>query len=255
MNVASLRELTRGSDDWSQALAWSSLHFDRALLFLGDASAPLVSHARFWSWVVRGDVRGVAVRFDGVPVPVVSAAGDDAACAELIAASAVPGATLVTHETQWLPSTLASRPSTHSRWLDAACRRVPPRAEVCRVEESGELASFQEANGMRHWHPEMLQFGHCFGVRENSGALVSVGGVSFSVPGQSYAQLGGLLTAKQARGRGYASAVIEAIRTSLADAGVTRCGLFADPNDDAVSAFYAARGFESRGRFRFSSLS
>jgi len=255
MNTACVRELTRGSNDWVDALAWSSRHFDRSLLFLGDASDPLASHARFWSSVVRGTVRGVAVRFEGLPVPVVSAAGDDSALPALVAAASISGAVLVTHETQWLPSELAARPATRHRWLDAACLRVPPREEVCRIEAASELAEFQAAHGAQRWHPEMVRFGHCFGIREPSGALVSVGGISFSVPGQSYAQLGGLFTAKHARGRGYASAVIDAIRTSLADAHVVRCGLFADSLDTAASSFYATRGFESRGAFRFAPIS
>jgi len=255
MDQVAVVELVRGSVAWNQALAWAALHFDRSLLFLGDAGAPLAQRARFWSAAVHGVVRGVAVRFEGESAPIVSAAGDDAACPALIAAAAKPaGALLATHETQWLPLQYTSEPAGYRYWLDAASRRAPPYARVHPVGDPLELATFQLEHGLPHWHAEMLQYGHCFGVRDRAGALVSVGGVDFMVSQSSYAQLGGLATAKSARGRGYRSSVIEAIRSSLADAGIARCGLFVDAQDMTQRGFYAVRGFELRGKFRFSPL-
>jgi GNAT superfamily N-acetyltransferase len=214
-------------------------------------SEPLVHHASFWCCAPGDEVRGVSVRFEGARTPMVSVAGDDDSCRGLLAVCADFGpATLVTHEAQWLPTSVAATPSTRQRWLVARCKRSPPSPQSCRIGDADELALFQARYGTPHWHPEMLQFGHCFGVRDRAGELVSVGGVTFCLPTQAYAQIGGLLTAKPARGQGYAGILVESIISSLADAGILHCGMLVDEEDRAAIEFCAKRGFASRSRFR-----
>ena len=256
MRVRGPQEVTNGSFAWDQTLAWARTHFGRSLLFLGDASEALSRHARFWSWIENNAVRGLAVRFQGFHLPVVSSAAENAdICGALIeVASASAEALLVTHEEQPLPAQREAEPATYEPWLDAMCSRIPIHSGVCSIHDTGELARFYATQGVHYWHPDMLKFGHCFGVRGSCGSLVSAGGVNFVLSDRSYAQIGALVTAEHARRHSYATAVLTAVRDSLARAGVDRCGLFADASDPTLPRFYAMRGFRVRGRLRFSRL-
>jgi GNAT superfamily N-acetyltransferase len=251
------RELTPGSQDWCEALAWASRHFDRSVLILGDMTAPLRPHTRLWSCADAAAVAvGVAVRFEGFASPVVScAAEDEDSCGALVDAARLAGpGMLVTHESQPLPAPLMRTHADHDPWLTGVCEPLPAPSNICPLEDPAELESFYAGQDMHYWHCDMLQFGHWFGVRDASGTLICAGGVNFVVPEHSYAQLGGLATAAHARGRSHATAVLDAIRSSLAQAGIARCGLFADSSDPRLPGFYVARGFAAHSRFRFTPL-
>jgi ribosomal protein S18 acetylase RimI-like enzyme len=113
--------------------------------------------------------------------------------------------------------------------------------------------AFYAQHGMQHVHAEMLALGHAYGIRDEAGHLTCAGGLHFAIVDR-YAQLGGLVTVPHARGRSCATRVLEAICSSLAAAGVQRCGLFADGDNPALLRFYAARGYRTHGRFAFRTL-
>jgi GNAT superfamily N-acetyltransferase len=252
-----LHALTLGTPAFAAARAYASRHFDRALLFLGDSSSALAHHSRFLCATHAGEVRGVAVRFEGFAVPTVSCAADGGdVCSALIEAARPPAnCTLVTHEAQPLTAAMASLPGVTDTWLDGPCPPLIKPAGVCQLDDADELLAFCAKHGARYVLPEMLALGHAQGARDAHGELVAIGLLQFALADRGYAQLGGFLTAPHARGRGHATRILAAIRCSLAAAGVAHCGLFADASDPTLPEFYAARGFHHRGRFHFRELS
>jgi hypothetical protein len=258
MSYSEIRKLTPGTPEWGSAVAWASKQFDKALLFLGDTTKPLLAHAKFWCQRDARDQRigGVAVCFRGFRSLLISVAADDTgSCLALIdAAVSSRPATLVTHESQLLPASIVTAHADNDPWLDAVCCAALDHASIVALDDARELAWFYAAEGVQAWHPAMLEFGHCYGVRDAAGALIAAGGLNFVLPEHGYAQLGGLVTAKRARGQGHATRILSAIQGSLARAGIARCGLFADAADPTLPSFYTARGFAARGRFRFTPL-
>jgi hypothetical protein len=59
-----------------------------------------------------------------------------------------------------------------------------------------------------------------------------------------------MVTAPAARGRSCVSAILRAIESILARAGIAGCGLFADAGDPTLAVF-VLRGFVLRGGFPF----
>lgn len=251
-----LHTLTGSTPTLAVARAYASRHFDRALLFLANSSAALAHHSRFFCATDAGEVRGVAVRFEGFAVPTVSCAADGGdACAALVELARPPAAcTVVTHEAQPLTAAMESLPAVTDTWLDSPCAPLTRPAGVCQLDAADELLAFCRKHGARYVLPEMLALGHAHGARDAHGELVAIGLLQFALADRNYAQLGGFLTAPHARARGHATRILAAIRGSLAAAGVAHCGLFADAPDPTLPAFYAARGFHHRGRFHFREL-
>ena len=247
-------EIQPGSAELERACAWAEAHFEHALLFLADVRGPLARHARFFSAERDAGTCGVAVRFEAFGTPTLACASRDAeACAALIQAGRSPECILITHEHQPLPAAISVLPTSMDTWLTRACapQAVPPG--VSRVADASALAELYAEQGAHYFHPDMLQLGHWYGARSEAGKLISAGGLHFLIADR-YAQLGGLFTAEHARGRAWATRILAAISSSLAEAGVPRCGLFADGSDPSLPAFYAARGFQVQGRFAFRTL-
>ena len=121
---------------------------------------------------------------------------------------------------------------------------------VVPLDDANEVQDFYKRQRLHFWTPRMLSFGHAFGIRSD-GELVSAAGVNFVLGRHSYAQIGSIATDARYRGRGIASACIHAAVSSLHHAGIVRCGLFANSDDELLLAFYAKRGFRDSGCYHF----
>jgi len=255
MSPLSVHELQPGTARFDAGCAWAVAHGDEALLFLADLASPLRQHAVFFGAFRGEQVCAVGVRFHALaPATFSCAAQDRESCAALIDAGVQSELVLVTHAQQVLPGHLQALPADVDTWLTGECQRTARAPEVGALVDAAELASFYALHGMRHFHPDMLRFGHYFGVRDDAGALLCAGGVQFVIAALGYAQVGGLVTAPHARGRALATRVLAGISGSLAADGVQHCGLFADAAAPHLTAFYAARGFRVRGSFAFRTL-
>ena len=249
-----MHEIQAGSVEFEAADAWARAHFEAALLYLADSSGPLAAHARLFSATRGTRTCGVAVRFEAFDTPSLSCAAQDVqACEALLETARTPHSVLITHEQQPLPRAIAALPAAMDTWLTRPCTPQPMPPGVCGLTQAAELTAFYDAQRAQYFHPDMLQLGHGFGVRSEAGGLISAGGLHFTIADR-YAQLGGLFTAEPARGRGLGTRILTAIGSSLATAGVQRCGLFADGSDPTLPAFYATRGFTLQGRFAFRTL-
>lgn len=235
-------------------LDWASARLDRALMILGDATEPLRPFSRHWVALddASSSPHGLAARFEGFVQPLVSVVADaESACDALLRQALAPGpATVVTGVRQRLPAGLASAPSTTDPWLVGPCRAEEVAEGVEPLRDEDELRAFYAEQGMHYWSPAMLRNGHAFGIRA-TGRLVCAVIVNFILSEHRYAQVGALATHPDFRGRSFATRVLSAARSSLAQAGIRECGVLADANDPALTAFYARLGFSERGGFRF----
>jgi GNAT superfamily N-acetyltransferase len=234
-------------------LDWVSARFDRALMILGDATEPLRPFTRHW--VAFDDTSsspvGLAARFEGF-APLVSVVADAASASDALLrhALAFGRATIVAGVRQTLPAELAFASSTTDPWLVGPCSQDPIAEGVVPLREEGELRAFYAEQDMRYWSPAMLRNGHAFGIRAD-GRLVCAVIVNFILHEYRYAQIGALATHPDFRGRSFATRVLSAARSSLAEAGIRECGVLADAKDPELAAFYARLGFAERGAFRF----
>lgn len=247
--------LPETDEERTAAFRWAEARLERSLLVLGDLTIPLRRRARHF--VCRsagsGELRGLAVRFDGFSTAVASLVADDEEAARaLIGRLRTPGAVLVLSAEQ--PAPELGPAASADPWMTAPTADVqvrPPHDRAEPIEDAFEMADLLRRANMSFWCPEMLHFGHAFGVRDGTGRLVAAAGVNFVLEGLAYAQLGPLVTDPSARGRSLGSQSLAAVRSSLARAGVTRCGLFAEGGVPDLVAYYERRGFVRSGEFRF----
>jgi GNAT superfamily N-acetyltransferase len=238
-----------------QVRRWAEARFDRALLILGDSTEPLLPHSSFWAVFERTSEvpLGLAVRFDGFENPVVSVAADSPQAFSQLLDVTCRGRTILALSTkQRLPSGFQAGLNTVDAWLVATCmQEADTGADVEPLHDEIELGDFYAEQDMRFWCQSMFRAGHAFGIRGLDRKLICAGGVNFILPSLGYAQIGALATHPSYRGRSYASRVLTAIRSSLAQTGIRFCGLFADAYDPQLPFFYSKRGFSERGGFRF----
>jgi ribosomal protein S18 acetylase RimI-like enzyme len=235
--------------------AWARSRFDEALLVLADLTSQLRPLARHWIAYGAGShlLKGVAVCFEGFGQPVASiAAEDEDAFAALFrqVQGSVPTLLFVNRQ-QPMPANIGLNMESTDAWLISPC--VPHRAqldsEVELLEDANEVQDFMERMGMHFWNPAMQWFGHAFGIRSAQRDLVCAGCLNFLLSEEKYAQIGPVATDLTQRRRSMGTRVLEAIRASLAAAGVRECGVFASESDAQLIDFYRRRGFARRGQF------
>jgi ribosomal protein S18 acetylase RimI-like enzyme len=96
--------------------------------------------------------------------------------------------------------------------------------------------------------PRTVELGRYVGIRE-SGVLVAMAGERLRPPG--WTEISAVCTAPEARGRGYARALVHAVLRGIADRGELPFLHVAADNAGAIR-LYRQLGFEPRRRMRFS---
>jgi GNAT superfamily N-acetyltransferase len=243
--VAPLPEL--GGD----ALQWADRHFDAAVLIHGDAAEPLVRRSAFW--VARGPDRvlGLASRFEGFEMPAVAACAETGEALEALVRRAAPDRPFLLGLSEDQPWTPGRRVAATDPWMIAPCARLGGGGSAERIDDGAEIADFFGRQGAAFWSDASHRAGDCFGVRDEAGALVSAGALSFLVERHSYGHIGPVVTRRDCRGRGYAGRILASLARRISELGAERCGLFADAADLGLPSLYARYGFERSGGFRF----
>lgn len=118
-----------------------------------------------------------------------------------------------------------------------------PDPRVERLSDYDELARFSE-RAISRVH---FECGPYFGVRDDSGKLISIGGVQLVT--DTVAQLGGIATSAEARRQGLARAVTSELIRTLEEKGRSIVLHVRVDNHSAIR-LYAALGFRGRRRIR-----
>ncbi|MEU1708748.1 GNAT family N-acetyltransferase [Streptomyces sp. NPDC005706] len=135
----------------------------------------------------------------------------------------------------------------------ASGRSAPPRPETgAEVLELGpdsvpEMLSLVERTRPGPFRPRTPELGTYLGIRDN-GRLVAMAGERLRPPG--WTEISAVCTAPEARGRGHAARLIEALVARVVERGERPFLHVAEANTGAI-ALYERLGFTSRGRVTF----
>jgi len=147
----------------------------------------------------------------------------------------------------WFDST-GDRKSMLRMWLaDAECAAAARTAAV-RVDsaDAPRLAALYAHGGPftpDAFMPEQVAQGVFFGVEDDAGALVAVGGTHLWDAGERIAAIGNMYTHPAHRGRGLAALVLAAIVRTLLGAGVATIVLNVNQHNPAAQRLYTRFGF------------
>lgn len=238
----------------SSAQAYLDGRFSRALLVLGDLTSPLRPLTEYWVGKENGRVSGVAALFRGFRVPMLSLVTDREEAAISLVQTArrnVNGKQLIAVHADESWSKFLSGVRQTDLWMTCETGQTDdlPK-DVVPLHSIEELQAFYARQKLHFWAPAMLKFGHAFGIR-SGGELVSAAGINFVLDHHTYAQIGSIATDARYRCRGFASTCIRAVLKSLHQAGIYRCGLFADSQSSRLLQFYSNRNFRENGRYEF----
>jgi len=230
--------------------------FPASMLILADMEPPLASLTTLFVHQSTTPP-SVGALFSGFEIPCLALVGDGPTGLEDIWQSAQEwaetGATTVLYESQLVPPSLRGRQKSTDTWMAAELLpsiSIDSVKDVEPISDTGELLAFYKICGMSYWTPEMLRFGHYWGIRKRRD-LVAVAGVDFILAEPSYAQLANVATHPDHRRMGLATTCIQACLASLSQAGVSRCGLFVEATNVIAIRLYERLGLRITGYFDF----
>lgn len=248
-DVAQIRELLQRDAIWS-------------VYALGDLQP---AFAPYCQWEVVQDERGSAVLlvFTALQPPILFAIGDVAAVAAGLAISTLPERVYVTvrpaHYTllsdyyTWVgaphPMVRMVRHEAGAIVTPAAAGRAhPARPAVVRLSpaDAGAISALYQQGGPftpDYFDPYQLDDGVFYGVKDEQGALSAVGGTHMIAWQERMGAIGNMYTHPAHRGKGYASAVLEAILAELAARNVTTIVLNVDERNAVARGLYERYGF------------
>lgn len=214
------------------------------MLLWADVTPPLGRLSRVWELSRAGEVRALAFSFPLWPAsPSLGIKGltpeDEADClAALVASGDFHNGYVICAEAQ------------QPLWGQTAHREVHLTLESwepsgVEVREAGldELDAFYTANQAGAWHPIQVETGP-YVVYAEGGEILAAAGTHFAYPG--LAQVGNVLTAPKARGRGLATLCTAAVVDRLWAAGYPVVSLFVDEANAPALAIYRKLGFTAR---------
>jgi GNAT superfamily N-acetyltransferase len=249
-----LVDILPDAEGWHAAAAYAATHAATALLVAGDMQLPLRHLARFSAALDHGEVMGVACAFRGFREPSVSVTADTPDIADgLVRRLAPSNGVLAVSVGQRLPEWSGLVDWDIDPWLVADCVETSQESTQ-HAREPDELARFYGEVDAPYWCPAMLQFGSRI-IRDEFGQIAAAVSVLFVLPDASYAHIGGLVTAPPHRGQGFARRLLADVRSTLARAGIRKCGLFAGADRPWLVNLYQRFGFSPVGSFRFADLS
>jgi ribosomal protein S18 acetylase RimI-like enzyme len=214
------------------------------LLLWADVTPPLGRLSRVWELARGEEVRAVAFSFPLWPaspslgIKGLTPADEAEALAALVASGAFHNGYVICSEAQQpLWGGLGHREvhMTLERWA--------PSGVQVRAAGLEELDAFYRANQAGAWHPIQVETGP-YVVYEEDGEILAAAGTHFAYPG--LAQVGNVLTAPKARGRGLARCCTAAVVDRLWAAGYPVVSLFVDEANAPALAIYRKLGFTAR---------
>ena len=236
-------------------MAFLTQRFSRALLILGDLTEFLSPYIH--KVLVAGEVhfpRGVAILFTGFSPPIISIVADDLRVSQLMVQELLKNAAaptlLIVNNDEPLFEIVGALPGDTDIWMIRPTEKYEENPLTQRIQRSEPLVPLYSACELNFWLPEMVQFGHYYGVYKN-GNVCSASGVNFVIEHAAYAQIGNVATLPQDRNQGYASQSVFSTINSLARFGLKKCGLFVDSEDARLLRWYSRLGFKPICRFHF----
>ena len=192
-----------------------------------------------------GRARGTAVRYRGEVAPFAAVREPTAAAMRDLAALMEPG------ESVWvfgegLPEVeglhLAETLECLQMVLPAKAPAPPERTNVVELgdAEAGEMVALTNVAFPAFFRPRTVKMGQYFGVRDGTGRLLAMGGERLRMPG--FAEISGLCTHPDARGRGFAAGLIGRLVQLRRHGGVVSWLQVGATNRNAV-ALYERLGF------------
>lgn len=211
-------------------------------------------------WALRDGAEGsaAALLYYGLPTPVLFTCGAEAALAAALAAWAAAGqlpprvdlAVREEHEAvvgRWFDGAAGRKPMLRM-WLADSGRVLAASGGVRRLaaaDAPGIQALYAHGGPFTPdaFMPEQVAQGVFFGVEDDAGALVAVGGTHLWDAGERIAAIGNMYTHPAHRGRGLAALVLAAIVRTLLGAGVATIVLNVNQHNPAAQRLYTRFGF------------
>jgi ribosomal protein S18 acetylase RimI-like enzyme len=223
-----------------------------ALADMQPAFAPFAH----WGLGHSAEGDGVVLFFTALDPPVLFAIGPAAAVADALRQLALPDTLYLTVLHEHLPLLSAGYiPSNglHAMWRMAwrgGQTELPSAPGLARLQrEDSEAIRQLYAHGGPFtpdaFDPYQFKDGVFFGVKDEHGALLAVGGTHIIDRPNRGAALGNIYTRPDCRGRGLAKSVTRAIVHTLSAEGVTNLILNVDQQNLAACSLYEQLGFVS----------
>lgn len=200
-----------------------------------------------WSALAQGDAS--AMRIDPAFGPF-GAAADDSPAARTALAKLVPD-----DGELWLvgpdaltppPGVTVTRTAMLAQMIAPAMAPAPPPAfgwSVLDEADATEMRDLALLTKPGPFHPLTHRLGRFIGVRDAGGRLIAMAGERMRMPG--FTEVSGVCTHPDARGRGYAGALMQIVMQAMLDRGETPF-LHAYAAHDRTIALYQRLGFEVR---------
>lgn len=235
------------------------LELDRswAAFSLADLDPPLSEHAR-WFGPVSGT--GVVLVYGAYSPAIVVCHGDIDECHLALAEDEVRACTqtaylnmapeqarvLQAHFPTFEQRAMVRMVLTHAQ--EVASRDVDARVERLRGDDLDALRALYAEEPPAFFLPSQLQSGVYYGVRDR-GALVAVAGTHVVSETGRVAALGNVHTRSDARGRGLAAAVTQAVCRELLDRGIVTIVLNIVATNEPARRVYERVGFREYCRY------
>ncbi len=240
-DVVALRQILQRDPIWS-------------VYALADLQPAFAPYCR-WTMVDGANGAAVLLLFSALQPPIFFAAGDEAAVTEALACAELPERVFVTlrpahydllaHYYEWI-----AEPHHMVRMVLRNDLRVelPDLPNLVRLlpGDAEAIAALYAHGGPftpDYFDAYQLDDGVFYGVRDEQGALIAVGGTHIIAHAEQMAAIGNMYTRPDQRGKGYARAVLGAIIAELHAQNVTTIVLNVDENNGAARKIYERYGF------------
>lgn len=225
---------------------------------LGDLVPPFFEHTRWFVASGSTRIQGIILLYEGLSVPCLLSTGKlDAIQALVEAFSEVwPAHGYAKYPTAHQEAFATHFPLRHTdaMWCMGRPINTPPQpfpgrpnAQVRRITKQDDLdqllALYEQHYPGHFFEASQVERGiymGCF-VKE---ALVSIAGTHVYAPTEEIANLGNIMTIKEARGKGYGKQCIHALLTHLHDTGCRHVALHVKADNQAAINCYRALGFQ-----------
>lgn len=228
---------------------------------LADLEPPLRAYSQF-ALARRSDGHGRAICLilrHPIIGQVLSPFGDEEGIAALLSRGDLPERPLLQVQEGHLPVLQRSyQPAENWKrlWrmaIDAAAWRAPQQATPLPVRrltpaDVPALEKLYAHHPENHFSADLFTEGLFFGIAEGE-HMIAAGGTHALVPAHGIAVLGHILTAPQARGQGYATAITATLVTTLFQAGFSLVVLNVLADNASAIHIYQRLGFQTHHHF------
>lgn len=247
--------------DRAAICAYLQRHVPLHIYQIGDLDDFFWPHTEWWSWPGEGTTEALALIYhaqSGATLIVLDSDNHSSNLALVRALRPKLPSRFYAHLSPGLEVVLAEfcELDDHGLHLKMHAALSPARSsgessgiEPLTIEQTRDIEEFYRAAYPGNWFdPRMLATGMYFGARDN-GRLIAAGGVHVYSPQYQVAAIGNVATLPQYRGRGLATAVMQAIMHALAPT-ITSVGLNVKADNAAAIACYRKLGFVEVAPYR-----